>query len=363
MLLRLFCGLLVALVALFAMPRTAPASEPTPYLSAQLGFVAGSSYPRGTTRRVTTFIRKCAQSVPGCPNPFLRSGLYFRLPPGISYVSHTASVPLVPVTCTVTAMPDGGEQLACAGGGLQSGMYDVGHMELRVAVANDAPLGETRIVMAVDDSLPEESGTLAECLDDILPNYCAELNPVIEVAPAADLYFDVVNHSPLVFQPDEMTSVIRVFVRNRGNTATAGTHMQAHLPVGFQWQLATTSTGSFGMTCSKSGTWQGAGETVTCSGGALAANSGIDITLGIRPRDNMEVPGPLPVVIALNNGASADPAVLLACASDSSPAHCAWHEVRTWISCARGRDSGIFCDGFDVQAAAGISLPGDVQTD
>ena len=109
------------------------------------------------------------------------------------------------------------------------------------------------------------------------------------------------------------------------------------------------------MTCSKAGSWQTDGETVTCSGGALAAAKYTDIILGIRPRGNMEIPGPLPVVAAVNDAASADSAVLLACTDDSSPAHCGWHEVTTWIACAYNRESGIFCDGFDVEVPAGLS--------
>lgn len=260
-------------------------------------------------------------------------------------------------------MPDGSEHVVCTGGGLSTGIYTSGQIELTVAVASNAALGAASLVVAVDDSLPSESGTLAECIDDPLPNYCAQQTISIEAAPAADLYIDLTTHAPSVFQPDDLTSRIRFSVGNRGNAPTSGVHLQAHLPPGFQWQLATTTTAGFPMTCSKTGTWQDAGETVTCSGGALAASRWIDVTLGVRPRDSMEVPGPLPVVASVNQGATADPAVLLACASNPSPAHCAWHEVRTWISCARGRDSGIFCDGFDVQAPAGIPLPGDVQTD
>lgn len=357
MLRRLFYGLLLVLIAL---PATAAASEPTPYLSIQAIVVGSTTFLRGTTRRISGIIQKCAPSVPGCPTNFPRSSLYYRLPPGISYVSHYTYAPIFPATCTVTDMPDGSEHVACTGGGLGTGIYTSGQIELTVAVAGDAPLGPARLVMAVDDSLPEESGTLDECLDDSLPNYCDERMLDIDAAPAPDLYIDVVNHSPDVFEPDDMASVIRVSVGNRGNAPTTGTHLQAHLPPGFQWQLATTSTGAFAMTCSKTGTWQGVGETVTCSGGALAANSWINITLGVRPRDSMEVPGPLPVVIAVNADASADPAVLLACANDPSPAHCAWHEVATWIACARNRDSGIFCDGFDVQVPLGTSASGDV---
>ena len=353
---RLLSGLLVALLLL---PAAATASEPSPYLSAELTFTGGSTFLRGTNRVFYANIRKCAQSVPGCPTNFPRSSLYFRLPPGISYVSHSAGAPLSPVTCSTAAMPDGSQHVACTGGGLSTGIYTVGQLGLTVAVASDAPLGPGRLVLGVDDSLPAESGTLAECIADSFPNYCTEAMRDIEAAPMADFYIDQVHHSPLVFQPDDMTSRVSVTVGNRGNLATSGTHVQTHLPPGFQWNLATTSTGSFAMTCAKTGDWQTDGETVTCSGGALAASTYFDVILGVRPRDSMEVPGPLPVVVAVNNGASADPAILLACANDSSPAHCDWHEVPTWVSCAHNRDTGIFCDSFDVQVPIGVtSVPG-----
>lgn len=176
---------------------------------------------------------------------------------------------------------------------------------------------------------------------------------LIDVAPAADLYFDQVRHSPLVFQPDDVNSRIAITFGNRGNLPTTGTHVQTHLPPGLQWNLAKTSTTGLAMSCSKTGSWQTDGETVTCSGGAHPVGY-TDLYLGIRPRDTMEVPGPLPVLIAVSEGASVDPAVLLACAADSSPAHCAWREIPTWIPCARSRDSGIFCDGFDVQVPIGF---------
>lgn len=359
MLPRLFCGLLVAL---FALPTTAAAAEPTPYLSMQAFVVGDTTFLRGTTRRISGIIQKCAQSVPGCPSNFPRSSLYYRLPPGVSYVSHYTYAPIFPATCTVTAMPDASEHVVCTGGGLGTGIYTSGQVELTVAVAGDAPLGSARLVMAVDDSLPEESGTLDECLEDTFPNYCDERMLTIGVSPAADLYVEYVNHTPEVFEPDDMTSVVRVGMFNRGNAPTTGTHLQVQLPPGFQWQLATTSTVAFAMTCSKTGKWNTVGETVSCSGGALAASSSADIILGIRPRDNMEVPGPLPVVIAVNDGAGADAAVLLACASDASPAYCAWHEVRTYIACARqhGAD-GIFCDGFEAltQPAEFLAIPAE----
>lgn len=343
---RTLFGLLLA--AFFVPSGGAMASEPTPYLSAQLFSVGGNSYLRGTTHRIYGRIRQCVQSVPGCPSSFERSGLYFLLPPGIHYDSHSAYAPLAPVTCLPTLLTDGREQVVCSGGGLTGGMYNVGQVELIVTVANDAPLGSARAVLGVDDSLPAESNTLAECIDDPLPNYCSEMMLDIGVAPMADLYIDSLWHTPLVFEPDDLTSLVTVSVGNRGNAPSTAVHLQTHLPPGFQWQLATTTTGAFPMTCSKTGNWQNDGETVTCSGGALPADVWTEISLGVRPRDTMEIPGPLPVLSAVSDGVSADPAILLACASDPSPAHCAWHEVPTWVACARSRESGIFCDGFDV---------------
>ena len=342
------------LVALLLLPTSAEALDPTPYLTAQVAPVGSPTFLRGTNRRIISFIRQCAPSVPGCPSSFDRSSLYYRLPPGITYVSHSSYAPLVPLTCSATAMPDGSQYFACTGGGLSGGMYNVGSLELTVKVANDAPLGTGRLVMGVDASPPDESSTLVECIDDQFPNYCAEMSIPIDVAPAADLFIDQVRHSPLVFQPDDSTSRIAIYIGNRGNAPTTGTHVQTHLPPGFQWNPATTYTSGFAMTCSKTGSWQTDGETVTCSGGALAVGY-IDLFLGIRPRDTMEIPGPLPVVVAVNDAPGADPAVLLACAIDSSPAHCAWHEVPTWVACARGRDTGIFCDGFDVQVPIGVT--------
>ena len=359
MLSRLLSGLLIALSVL---PVPAGASEPTPYLSAETGIIGAPTFLRGTVRRIIGRIRMCSQAtVPGCPGSFARSSLYFQLPPGIHFVSFATGAPLTPVTCSTTAMPDGSERLTCTGGGLSAGgSYAVGQIDVTVAVASDAPLGPARMVLAVDDSLPAESATLAECIDDPLSNYCKALIIPIDVAPMADVFIDQVRHSPLVFQPDDMTSKVTVFVGNRGNAATTGTHVQTHLPPGFQWNLATTTISGFSMTCSKTGSWQADGETVTCSGGALAANTYFDVILGIRPRDSMEIPGPLPVLVAVSDGPSADPAILMACANDSSPAHCTWREVPTWVACARGRDSGIFCDGFDVQVPIGVTslVPG-----
>ncbi len=354
MLPRLLLGLLIALPLL---PAMALASPPTPYLSAEVVYTGGTAFLRGSTRIISGIIRKCANSVPGCPTSFQRSTIYFRLPPGIHYVSHSTYAPVFPATCTTSMMPDGAEHVACTGGGLSTGIYNVGQITLTVAVALDAPIGLGRLVIGVDDSLPAESGTLAGCIVDSLPNYCVERNLPIEAAAMADLYIQQANHSPLVFQPDEVTSRITIYLVNQGNAPTSGTHMQAHLPAGFEWQLATTTTNGLAMTCSSTGSWQTTGQTVTCSGGALAASGSVDVKLGIRPRDNIEVPGPVPVVGAVNQGASADPAVLAACASDSSPAHCIWHNVQTWIPCARSRDTGIFCDSFDVPFPTAVPPP------
>lgn len=352
MLPRLLLGLLLIL------PVVPLAAEPTPFLNAQLslgssGTANGGVFLRGTNAFVHSEIHKCLQSVPGCPFSFDRSSLYYRLPPGISYVSHVASNPLAPVTCSVTTMPDTSEQVACTGGSVVGWSWAVNHrgsLRLNVTVANDAPLGSMRVVMAVDDSLPDQSATLAECLDDIFPNYCDEFTGVIDVAPAPDLHLVQMSHTPAVFQPDDISSRIELFVRNEGNAPSAGTHVQVSLPPGFQWQLASTTVIGLSMTCSASGTWND-GQTVTCSGGPLAVPNAanpntVTVRLGIRPRGSMEYPGPLPVVASVNDGASADPAVLLACAADPSPTHCAWHEVPTFVPCAYAYADGIFCDGF-----------------
>src|SRR5690606_5207274 len=98
------------------------ASEPSPYLNAEIVYSGSPTFLRGTTRSISGIIRKCAQSVPGCPISFARSGLYFRLLPGMHYVSHYSYAPLDPVSCTPTLMPDGSEHVVCTGGGLSTGI-------------------------------------------------------------------------------------------------------------------------------------------------------------------------------------------------------------------------------------------------
>ena len=343
---------------LLTIPVADVSAEPTSFLNALLspggsGTNNGGVFLRGTEARIQSTIFKCVENTPGCPFNFDRNSLYYRLPPGITYVSHQASNPIAPVTCTTGAAPDGGQYVACTGGsvvGWSWAAYKQATLLLNVNVATDAPLGAARVVMAVDDSLPDQSATLAECLDDIFPNYCDEFTGSIDVAPAPDLHIVQMSHTPMVFQPDDTSARIELFVRNEGNAPSTGTHVQVSLPAGFQWQLANTTVIGLTMTCSASGTWND-GQTVTCTGGPLAvpnsANaSTVTLRLGIRPRGSMEYPGPLPVVASVNDGTAADPAVLLACAADPSPAHCAWHEVPTWVPCAYAYADGIFCDGF-----------------
>lgn len=355
------CRPLPGLLILFAI--SSARAEPTPFLTAELrpsmsGTSWGGPFLRGTQAGVDSMITKCTESVPGCPLSFERSSLYYRLPPGITYVSHWASNPLAPATCTTAAAPDGGQHVACTGGSVAGWSWAINHQAqllLTVAVAPDAPLGPMRIVMGVDDNLPAQSVTLAECLDDDFPNYCDVMDRDIEVAPAPELRIDQMSASPTVFEPDDESARINVVFRNTGNAATTATHLQVSLPPGFQWQLATTSFTGLAMICSAAGTWQ-TGQVVTCSGGALpfptAANANVvTARLGIRPRGTMEFPGPLPVVASLNDGAAADTGVLLACTQDPSPAHCAWLDVPTWIPCAYAYADGIYCDGFELPQA------------
>ncbi|THD14605.1 hypothetical protein B1808_02795 [Pseudofulvimonas gallinarii] len=356
---RLLSGLPILL------PVAVAQAEPTPFLNAQLrpttsGTNLAGPFLRGTQAVIDSAIIKCTESVPGCPIATDRSSLYYRLPPGMTYVSHWAATPLAPATCTTAAAPDGGQHVACTGGGLTGWSWAINHqaqLRLTVAVAADAPLGPVRIVMAVDDNLPAQSITLDECLDDAFPNYCDVLDRDIEVAPAPGLRIDQMTASPAVFEPDDESARINIVFRNTGTAPTTGTHLQVSLPPGFQWQLATTGFTGLTMGCSAAGNWQ-TGQVVTCSGGALpfptAANPNVvTARLGIRPRGSMEFPGPLPVVASLNDGAAADSGVLLACTQDPSPAHCAWLDVPTWIPCAYAHADGIYCDGFELPEATG----------
>lgn len=355
------CRLLLALALMISLPAVDVAAQPpTPYLTAE--FNSGGTAPtydaflRGTQARIIATIRKCLGSVPGCPFQFERSSLYFHLPPGLAYVSHLASTPLNPATCTTRAAPDGGQFVACTGGsvvGYQGSNWQA-QLTLHVDVAADMALGPLRLVMAVDDNLPAQSLTLAECMDDIFPNYCDDFSSVVGVAPSPALIIEQTWHVPSVFEPDEAAS-IKLFARNTGNLAGTGTHLQINLPPGFQWLLANTSSVGPLMACTATGTWN-AGQTVTCSGTGLPATASgtVQLNLGIRPRGGMEHPGPLPVLASVNDGAAPLPAVLLACASDPSPAHCAWLEVPTFVPCAYAHADGIFCNGFELPQAVTV---------
>ena len=251
-------------------------------------------------------------------------------------------------------MPDDSQHVACVGSSLVGFSWAVHHngqITLRVSVDDDAPLGNTRFVMAIDDLLPENSATLTECLSDIVPDYCIALTANTIPAPEPELVISSFTHSPTVFVVDDTSSRIHATLRNIGTAATGSTHFKVSLPPGLQWQLASTTVTGLAMTCSSAGTFA-VGQTVTCSGGALApvtAGGGniVTVALGIRPRDVMEFPGPVPVVAALHD--SDDNAVLLACAADPSPAHCAWLDVPTWIPCAHVHGAeGVYCDGFEL---------------
>jgi hypothetical protein len=328
------------------------AQQPNPYLNATLTIAntpPSQNLQRGTVGRIQANPSKCLGSVPGCPFNFDRTSLYFHLPAGLTYSHHTASSPLHPMTCTSAPVSGGASVVSCSGGSLAGYQGSNWHSQLLlyVNVAEDMPLGQTRLVMAVDDNLPQDSVTLAECLDDIYPNYCDDFTATVEVAPAPKVIIEAAWHHPTVFQPDTPSSLV-VFARNNGNLASTHTHIQVALPPGLQWQLATTSTVGPLMTCTASGAWA-TGQTVTCSGAGLPATTSgtVQLTLGIRPRAAMEYPGPLVAVGAVNDGPNPEPAVLSACALDPSPAHCMWHEIPTFVPCAYAYEDGVFCDGFD----------------
>jgi hypothetical protein len=355
---------LIALLCL--LPSLKATAAPTPYLNAQLtsgGTVPGTVFLRGTQARIQAGISRCLNTVPGCPSSFARSSMYFLLPPGLTYDHHTASNPMNPATCTATAAPGGGQYVACTGGAVTGGSYSSAQLLLYVNVAVDAPLGAIRLVMAVDEDLPANSVTLAECLDDLFPNYCDDYTSSIGAAPAPVLLFQNPVFYPAVLEPDHPSSIV-LFARNNGNAPSTATHLQTSLPPGFQWLPANTSTVGPTLTCTAAGTWN-TGQTVTCSGAGLPATTSgtVQLTLGVRPRIGMETPGPLPVVASINEGASPDPAVLLACAADPSPQHCAWLDVPTHVPCAFGFADGIFCNGFDPLQPVLIHPARELQTD
>src|SRR5690606_31135830 len=133
----------VLFALLCLLPSLKAAAAPTPYLNANLasgGTVPGTVFLRGTQARIQAGISRCLNTVPGCPSSFARSSMYFLLPPGLTYDHHTASNPMNPATCSVTAAPGGGQYVACTGGAVTGGSYSSAQLLLYVNVAVDAPL-------------------------------------------------------------------------------------------------------------------------------------------------------------------------------------------------------------------------------
>lgn len=348
------------LVLLLALAPVVAVADPSPFLTATIdGSMSGTNYGgpflRGTSAQITTRVQKCTTA--SCPLALERTSLYYRLPPGLELISYTPFNP-VQAVCTAGPVEPGGQTIVCTGNGLSGNGLGINHysgVNLIVQVAPSAPLGTGRITMAVDDSLPGESGTLALCQQDASPSYCDTLDRGIAPGPEPDLHLFDESHAPGVFLAGAQDARVQVYFQNRGNAPTQATHLYIALPPGFEWRPADTSGLGLSLACTPSGS-VASGQVLTCSGGALqtptAANNHLGrLTLGITPRPTMEQPGPLPVVFALGDGNTTGENLLLGCTDNPEQNHCAWLWVPTGTACGnRIVAHGIHCDGFEALA-------------
>lgn len=287
----------------------------------------------GTDEQARVRVRNVGYDQGNAPATFK---LYW--PAGVTYLSHVNVAPVTwacsganPTTCTTNnAISDGNEP------------------RFAIRVAGNIPIpGPVTIRTEIGNREPQPIPT--DCLANPLQTGCFSASFPTESAPAPVLEITSLAHTPAVMQIQADAGSITVNYRNVGSLASGNFYVSLQLPVGFGYASLQAGTGSALTACSATGT-AALGQTVKCSRSAgipvNGSGSGIvrvNIERGYASRTEV------PLVVASIATAAADtanPDILLDCASTPEAAHCEHHAVPISGRCMDYAED-IYCDGYE----------------
>lgn len=305
----------------------------------------GQPFLRGQSGVVDLFVHNC----PGQWCDFTdRTSVYLHLPPGLSYASHVGMHPTW-VTCTAGPVEAAGQVVRCTGAGLSGNPNAITKSSgavFTVNVAPDAPPGSAPIHAAVDEESPEGSTTLAQCMLDAAPAWCAVMDLGIAIAPVPELVFMDGSWSQGGLEVGAETGTVRARFRNIGALAASNTNIQVQLPRGVYWRASGNASDPSPFTCSSSGSVD-PGYVLRCSTSQQVRDGAEGyLQLGLNP--GALVTGSMPVLFAIDSEAAPAAGALDQCALDPERADCLLLEVPLKNGCdGRFGSDGIFCNGYE----------------
>ena len=258
-------------------------------------------------------------------------------PLGVTYSGTTSGFP--PGACS--AVMELGHQLLTCTGPMYQG--DSGFAAIRTDFSHDIAVpGPLYFHAAIGNAQIPPPTT---CVADPSQRGCGRLAVNTRPSSVAFLRFDDpdVQHSPPYFTVGQDNGPVIVNFRNIGDGVAANTAIQIKLPPGFAYTHTFSAIPA--LSCTTSGTLA-SGQLLTCQGAPMAASASGYLSFGVHLDPVLtDVPGPLPLLGAIDTSNPANTTLLASCANDPSPSNCFWHEIPTDGWCL-GTDA-IFCDGFE----------------
>lgn len=277
--------------------------------------------------------------------------LNIKFPMGVTYSGSASGIPTW--TCAAQEQPDG-QLLSCT----TPAMFpnQTGFVSFRSDFAHDVTVpGPHYFHAAIGNNVVPPP---TDCIANPQQRGCGRLAvntrpPSIAVLAFAD---PEVQHSQAYFTLGEDNGPIVVNFRNLGDSLAARTTLQIKLPPGFTYTQTFSALPA--LSCVASGASID-GQLLTCQGAGLPASSNGFVSFGVHLDAGTEVPGPVPLVGAIDMSDPPSAAQLSACVADPGASNCFWHEVPTYARCgyALGAEN-IFCDAFEE-----LGLPGSASSD
>lgn len=259
-------------------------------------------------------------------------------PTGVTYLSH---VNVAPANWTCS----GSNPTTCT-----TNNYFPGANEPRfsIRVPDSLPIpGPVTIRTEIGNREPQPIPT--DCLVNPSQLGCFSASFATEAAPAPILEITSMAHAAATLPIQADAGSITVSYRNVGNLGAGNFYVSLQLPPGFGYASLQAGIGYALTACSASGS-VALGQTVKCNRAAgvpvNGSGSGI-VRVNIERGYVSRVAAPLVVAsIATAAADSADPDILLDCASTPDAAHCEHHTVPVSGRCMDYAED-IYCDGYE----------------
>jgi hypothetical protein len=259
-------------------------------------------------------------------------------PTGVTYLSH---VNVAPANWTCS----GSNPTTCT-----TNNYFPGSNEPRfsIRVPDSLPIpGPVTIRTEIGNREPQPIPT--DCLVNPSQLGCFSASFATEAAPAPILEITSMAHAAATLPIQADAGSITVSYRNVGNLGAGNFYVSLQLPPGFGYASLQAGIGYALTACSASGS-VALGQTVKCNRAAgvpvNGSGSGI-VRVNIERGYASRIAVPLVVsAIATAAADTADPDILLDCASTPDAAHCEHHAVPVSGRCMDYAED-IYCDGYE----------------